>query len=265
MPKLLMTRRRLLGLGAASASSLILSGCDNFDLLGKRDDPVRDFLEGANGLTYAAQRALVGDTVLAREYSESEIRQGQRPNGSVDPRRTTPEYAALYDGGFVDYRLKVSGLVEMPLSFTLEELRNMPSRSQITRHDCVEGWSCIAKWTGTPLKVVLDQAKPKPTARLLVFHCYDVMGGGLTAPEPYYESCDLVDAYHPQTIVAYGLNNEALPLQNGAPIRVRIERALGYKQPKYVHTIEVVDSFTGFGQGMGGYWEDHGYDWYGGI
>jgi DMSO/TMAO reductase YedYZ molybdopterin-dependent catalytic subunit len=265
MRKPLITRRRLLGLGAASASSLILSGCDNFDFLGKRNDPVRDFMEGANGLTYAAQRALIGDAVLAREYSESEIRQGQRPNGSVDPRRTTPEYAALYDSGFTDYRLRVTGLVETPLSLSLSELRNMPSRTQITRHDCVEGWSCIAKWTGAPLKVVLDQAKLKPTARFLVFHCYDVMGGGLSAPEPYYESCDLIDAYHPQTILAYGLNDETLPLQNGAPVRVRIERALGYKQPKYVHTIEVVDNFASFGLGMGGYWEDHGYDWYGGI
>jgi DMSO/TMAO reductase YedYZ molybdopterin-dependent catalytic subunit len=265
MRKLLVTRRRLLGLGAASASSLILSGCDNFDFLGRRNDPVRDFMEGANNLTYAVQRALIGDVVLAREYAESEIRQGQRPNGSVDPRRTTPEYAALYDGGFADYRLKVTGLVETPLSLSLDQLRNMPARSQVTRHDCVEGWSCIAKWTGTPLKLVLDEARPTSAAKFLVFHCYDMMGGGLGAPVPYYESCDLIDAYHPQTILAYGLNNQALPLANGAPVRVRIERTLGYKQPKYVHTIEVVESFAGIGLGMGGYWEDNGYDWYAGI
>jgi DMSO/TMAO reductase YedYZ molybdopterin-dependent catalytic subunit len=265
MRKLLISRRRLLGIGAASASSLILSGCDQFDFLGKRNDPVRDFIEGANNLTYNVQRGFLGDVVLAREYSETEIRQGQRPNGSVDPTRTNTEYAALRDGDFVDYRLKVIGLVETPLELSLNELRNMPSRTQITRHDCVEGWSCIAKWTGTPLKLVLDQAKPKANGRFLVFQCYDSMGGGLSAPEPYYESCDLIDAYHPQTILAYGLNNEALPLQNGAPMRVRIERTLGYKQPKYVHTIEVVDSLAGFGLGQGGYWEDHGYDWYGGI
>ncbi len=265
MRKLLVTRRRLLGLGAASASSLILSGCDQFDFLGRRNDPVRDFIEGANELTYNVQRGLLGDAVLAREYAESEIRQGQRPNGSVDPRRTSAEYANLFDSGFAGYRLKVTGLVETPLELSLDELRNMPSRTQITRHDCVEGWSCIAKWTGTPLKLVVDQAKPKGNARFLVFHCYDSMGGGLSAPEPYYESCDLIDAYHPQTILAYGLNNEALPLQNGAPVRVRIERTLGYKQPKYVHTIEVVESFASIGLGQGGYWEDHGYDWYGGI
>ena len=265
MADLILNRRRLLGLGAASASSVILSGCSEFDFLGRRNDPVRDFLERANELTYAAQRVLVGDQVLAREYAESEIRQGQRPNGSIDPSRTNPEYVSLQNGDFSLYKLRITGLVEAEKEFTLAELRNMPARTQITRHDCVEGWSCIAKWTGTPLGPVLDQAKLKPTARFLVFHCYDSMGGGLSPAEPYYESCDLIDAYHPQTILAYGLNNETLPVANGAPMRVRIERALGYKQPKYVHTIEVVDSFGTIGLGKGGYWEDHGYDWYGGI
>jgi DMSO/TMAO reductase YedYZ molybdopterin-dependent catalytic subunit len=263
MADLILSRRRLLGLGAASASSLILAGCSEFDFLGKRSDPVRDFLERANDLTYAAQRALVGDQVLAREYSESEIRQGQRPNGSTNP--TSAEYLAAQANGFAGYRLRIKGLVERELELSLAELRNMPSRTQITRHDCVEGWSCIAKWTGTPLGPVLDQAGLKAGARFIVYHCYDLMGGGLAKPEPYYESCDLIDAYHPQTILAYGLNNEALPVANGAPMRVRIERALGYKQPKYVHTIEVVDSFVMIAGGKGGYWEDHGYDWYGGI
>ena len=265
MARLTISRRRLLGLGAASASSLVLSGCDQFDFLGRRNDPARDFIERANELTYAVQRTLVGDQVLAREYAESEIRQGQRPNGSTDPTRTNPEYAFLRNGNFALYKLRITGLVEQEKEFSLDELRNMPARTQVTRHDCVEGWSCIAKWTGTPLGPVLDQARIKPNARFLVFHCYDTMGSGLTAPEPYYESCDFVDAYHPQTILAYGLNNETLPVQNGAPVRIRIERTLGYKQPKYVHTIEAVESFASIGLGMGGYWEDHGYDWYGGI
>jgi DMSO/TMAO reductase YedYZ molybdopterin-dependent catalytic subunit len=262
--QLILSRRRLLGVGAAGASSLILSGCDQFDFLTNRNDPTRNFLERANELTYAAQRALVPHQALAREYSPSEIRQGMRPNGSTDP-RDVQEYADLVATNFTNYRLSVTGLVETPMSFTLDELRNMPARSQITRHDCVEGWSCIAKWTGTTLGAVLDQAKPKATAKFAVYHCYDQMGGGLSAPEPYYESSDLIDAYHPQTILAYGLNDKTLPISNGAPIRIRIERALGYKQPKYVHTIELVDSFARFGRGNGGYWEDHGYEWYGGI
>ena len=263
MRSLILNRRRLLGLGAASASSLVLAGCEQFDFLGNRSDPVRDVLERANEVTYRIQRALIGADSLAPEYAESEVRQPQRPNGSTNPR--TPEYLALASNNFADYELRVTGLVETPRSYSLEQLRNMPAKHQVTRHDCVEGWSCIAKWTGVPLKAVLDEAKPKATARFAVFHCFDEMGGGLSAPEPFYGSIDLVDCYHPQTILAYGLNNQALPVSNGAPLRLRVERQLGYKSSKYVHTIELVDSFARFGRGQGGYWEDQGYEWYAGI
>jgi len=264
MSRLILNRRRLLGLGAASAGSLVLAGCDQFDFLGQRNNEVRDFLERANQLTYSAQRALVGEQALAKEFSESEIRQGQRPNGSTDP-RNIELYRDLEASGFAAYKLRITGLVETPKEYSLAELQNMPARTQITRHDCVEGWSCIAKWSGVPLSRLLDEAKVQPTAKFVVYHCYDQMGGGLSAPEAYYTSSDLIDAFHPQTIAAYGLNGSALPVSNGAPVRIRIERALGYKQPKYVHTIELVDSFAKFGMGQGGYWEDHGYDWYGGI
>lgn len=263
MSRLIVSRRKFLTASAAGASSLVLAGCDQFDFLGQRDHPGRDFIERTNTLTYQVQRMLAGEQSLARTYSESEIRQPQRPNGSTNP--STPEYVALRDSGFAGYQLRIIGLVDRELSFSLDELRNMPAQSQITRHDCVEGWSCIAKWSGTRLGALLDQAGVKPAARFCVYHCYDVMGGGLSGTEPYYESSDLIDAYHPQTILAYGLNDEVLPVSNGAPVRLRIERALGYKQPKYLHTIELVDNFAGFGQGQGGYWPDHGYDWYGGI
>ena len=259
----ILTRRRFLSLSAAGSSSLVLAGCDQFDFLGRHDHPVRNVLEKANDLTYRAQRLLIREGALAPEYAESEIRQGQRPNGSTQPRGA--DYLALQAHGFADYRLSVEGLVERPRRYGLAELQAMPARTQITRHDCVEGWSCIAKWTGTPLGRLLDEVGVKPSARYVVFLCFDTMGGGLSAPEPYYESCDLVDARHPQTILAYGLNGQALPVANGAPVRVRIERALGYKQPKYVHAIRLVDSFAAIGGGHGGYWEDHGYDWYGGI
>jgi DMSO/TMAO reductase YedYZ molybdopterin-dependent catalytic subunit len=262
MSRTLLTRRKLIGLGAAGATSLALNGCDQFDFLGADNSAVRAVLEKANNLTYRAQRLLIRDGALATEYSETEIRQGQRPNGSRDPQTET--YLALRNNDFADYRLSVTGLVEWPKSYSLTELNNMPSRTQITRHDCVEGWSCVAKWTGTPLSVVLDDVRVQPAARFVVFHCFDRYGGG-TKDDFYYESCDLIDARHPQTILAYRLNGSTLPVANGAPIRVRIERALGYKQPKYVHTIELVDSFSRIGGGKGGYWEDRGYDWFAGI
>lgn len=256
----LLSRRKFIGLGAAGVSSLMLAGCDQFDFLGESDSTVRAILEKANSLTYRAQRLLMRDGALAPEYSETEIRQGQRPNGSRDPQ--TEEYLALKSNDFVDYRLSVNGLVQRPKKYSLAELHNMPARTQITRHDCVEGWSCIAKWTGTALALILDDVGVKAGARYVIFHCFDKYDDGTLA---YYESCDLIDARHPQTILAYGLNGQLLPVANGAPVRVRVERALGYKQPKYVHTIELVDSFSHLGSGKGGFWEDRGYDWFGGI
>ena len=183
-----------------------------------------------------------------------------RPNGSIDPR--TPEYLALKAGGFRGYRLRIRGLVQTPLELSLEALQAMPQRTQVTRHDCVEGWSVIGKWQGVPLAHLLDLARPKPGARFVVFHCFDDLGGDGSR---YYESVDLLDACHPQTIAAHTLNDAPLPVANGAPLRMRIERKLGYKQPKYVHAVEVVDGYASFGGGKGGYWEDLGYDWYGGI
>lgn len=259
----LITRRNFLRTSAVAGSGLILSGCNQFDFLGDKTNPARQVMEQANVLTYRAQRALIGDQTLAREYPASEIRQGQRPNGSVDP--STPEYLFLKMQNFASYKLTIKGMVEREVSFSLDELRNMPARTQITRHDCVEGWSCIAKWTGTPLGPLLDMAGVKSGARYAVYHCFDNIQRSLSGDILYYTSSDLIDAYHPQSILSYGLNDQVLPVANGAPIRLRIERALGYKQPKYLHTVELVDDLAPFGKGRGGYWEDTGYDWYGGI
>lgn len=259
----LITRRNFLGSSAVMGSGLVLAGCNQFDFLGSKENPVRQVMERANVLTYQAQRTLIGQQTLAREYGESEIRQGMKPNGSVEP--TTPEYLFLKMQNFASYRLTIKGMVEREVSYSLDELRNMPARTQITRHDCVEGWSCIAKWTGTQLGPLLDEAGVKPGARYCVYHCFDNIQRTLSGDILYYTSSDLIDAYHPQTILSYGLNDQVLPVSNGAPVRLRIERALGYKQPKYLHTIELVDSLAPFGKGKGGYWEDTGYDWYGGI
>jgi DMSO/TMAO reductase YedYZ molybdopterin-dependent catalytic subunit len=262
MAEFKLSRRRFLTSAALGGSSLILSGCDVFDGL-ERDGTVRNVLESANSLTYRVQRLITGRDALAQEFSEADIRQPQRPNGVTAPENE--DYKALQANAFKDWKLTVDGLVEKPLAFTLAELQAMPSRTQITRHDCVEGWSCIAKWTGTPLAPILDQVKPKPTARYVVFYCMDAIERSLSGDVKYYSSIDLIDARHPQTILAYGVNGKTLPVENGAPLRVRVERQLGYKMPKYINRIELVDSFAAIGGGQGGYWEDYGYDWYAGI
>jgi DMSO/TMAO reductase YedYZ molybdopterin-dependent catalytic subunit len=263
MPSFRITRRKFLTSAAIGASGLALSGCDAFDQLSDPDNGLRNFVERANSVTYRAQRLLTNRNALAQEFSESDIRQPQRPNGSTAPDDET--YKGLLASDFKEYRLTVGGLVERPLSISRETLQAMPSRAQITRHDCVEGWSCIAKWTGVPLALILDEAKVKPQARFVVFHCLDSIEKGLSGVVKYYESIDLIDARHPQTILAYGVNGKPLPVENGAPLRLRVERQLGYKMAKYVHGIELVDSFAPLGFGKGGYWEDRGYDWYAGI
>ncbi|MCW4114795.1 molybdopterin-binding protein [Aurantimonas sp. MSK8Z-1] len=261
MAELRIPRRRFLTGAALAASGAALSGC--FDDLADRGNPVRGVLASAERLTYEAQRLLLGADALAPEYAASEVRQAMRPNGTTGPR--DPEYRRLAAAGFTDWRLSVTGLVERELSLSLGEITNMPSRSQITRHDCVEGWSCIASWTGVPLARVLDEAGVKPAARYVVFHCFDTMENGFTGPVRYYESIDLRDARHPQTILAYALNGTTLPVSNGAPLRLRVERQLGYKMAKYLRAIELTDRLSGFGDGMGGYWEDRGYEWFAGI
>ncbi len=177
------------------------------------------------------------------------------------------DFAALRDAGFAGYRLTVGGLVAKPAEFTLDQLKAMPARTQITRHDCVEGWSCIGKWKGVQLGAILDQVQPKPEAQFVVFRCFDSMNApSLDGRDSrYYESIDLDDAHHVQTILAYELNDKPLPVINGAPLRCRVERQLGYKHAKYVRAIELVESFAAIRGGKGGYWEDEGYEWYAGI
>lgn len=254
----MIDRRRLL-LGAAA---LGLSGCKVFDGATARDSAMRRFFAQAEGLTMTAQRALVGDA-LAPEFTEADIRQGQRPNGSTDP--DGAEYRTLRKGGFAGFRLAVTGLVERPQAIAYSDLLAMPARTQITRHDCVEGWSCIAKWTGVPLSHILDLARPLPAARYAVFRCYDAIERSLSGVVTYYESIDMADARHPQTILAHAMNDRSLPVANGAPLRLRVERQLGYKMAKYVHTVELVDNLAGVGAGKGSYWADRGYEWYAGI
>jgi DMSO/TMAO reductase YedYZ molybdopterin-dependent catalytic subunit len=256
---LLLPRRRFLLGGAASAASLLLGSCDRV----VQDDNVASVLRGAERLTMAVQRALLSDQSLAREFSESDMSPVFRSNGTSMP--DSEDYARLLEGKFADWRLEVGGLVRKPLSLSLADLKKLPSRTQITRHDCVEGWSAIGKWTGVPLATLLNTAGLDPSARFVVFDCADELEKTLDGTGMYYESIDLVDAFHPQTILAYGMNGEDLPVAHGAPLRLRVERQLGYKQAKYIMKIRLVDSLNDIGQGNGGFWEDRGYEWYAGI
>ncbi|MBC8118335.1 MAG: molybdopterin-dependent oxidoreductase [Burkholderiaceae bacterium] len=248
--------RRSLLLGAGSA--LFLSGCDRLS----QTEWFPKVLRTHETLSRGVHKLLGSRPSMAQEFTEADISPFFRSNGTSMPEGA--EYQALAKNGFADWQLEVGGLVEKPVRLSIAELRAMPRRTQITRHDCVEGWSAIGKWTGVPLSNVLAMVKPQPAARYVVFHCADAMGGSLT-PEFYYESIDLDDAMHPQTILAYGLNGKDLPIANGAPVRLRVERQLGYKHAKYVKRIELVESFANIAGGKGGYWEDNGYQWYAGI
>lgn len=306
---MILHRRRLLTAGAGLVGSAVLAGCDRF---AATDQGQRALGLGEDANLYV-QRLLMSGTTTAREFPEAMISPWFKPNGSIDP--PDRAYKAMAANKFADFKLKVDGLVETPLSLSLADLRALPSRTQITRHDCVEGWSCIGKWSGVQLSEILKKAGLKPQARYAVLHCADTLeyasmdgswlkpshpsavreahaayvqlaaagdwGGSPTGaasdgdaaddaaegqrPVRYYESIDLFDAFNPQTILAYDLNGKALPVSNGAPLRLRVERQLGYKNAKYVMRVEMVSSLAGIGAGKGGYWEDRGYEWYAGI
>lgn len=229
----------------------------------ERNPTMATLLRSAEFVTERTQRALLSSGALAREYGEGDISPVFLANGTTDP--TDPVYRDLALDKFINWRLEVSGLVGKPAVFSLDDLRAMPSRTQITRHDCVEGWSCIGKWKGVPLAEVLRRTGVEHAARFVVFHCADELEQTLDGSGRYYESIAIADVFHPQTILAYEMNDRPLPVSHGAPIRLRLERQLGYKMAKYVMAIELVASFAHIGRGRGGFWEDRGYEWYAGI
>lgn len=248
---ILITRRALIGTLATG----LLAGCDQV----QNSKIGRAVLLKGDSINERLHRGLGARSALAREYSAADMSPIFRSNGTSNP--DTPAYNTLVADGFSSYRLQVGGLVDRPLSLSLDQIRRMPARTQITRHDCVEGWSAIGKWHGPTLGTVLRAAGIRPEARYVVFSCADSIAG-----QQYYESIDLIDAFHPQTILAWGMNDQPLPVAHGAPIRLRVELQLGYKHAKYVMRIDAVSSLASIGGGRGGYWEDRvGYDWYAGI
>ncbi len=264
----LLTRRK--ALLSLTGGGLLLAGCSKITGGDQLNDSAgfQRVLAAAEGWTLSTQRFLLGGGAMAQEFKVSDISKNFKANGTLNP--GGDEYDRHVDEGFVNWRLTIDGLVAKPMSLSVAELRRLPSRTQITRHDCVEGWSAIGQWTGVPLALLLRAAAVLPQARYAVFHCADNLDGepskgGQQSPGQYYESLALVDCRHPQTMLAYDMNGKALDVAHGAPLRLRVERQLGYKQAKYVQRIELVSDFHRISGGKGGYWEDRGYEWYAGI
>jgi DMSO/TMAO reductase YedYZ molybdopterin-dependent catalytic subunit len=203
-------------------------------------------------LTYASQRLLTRHS-LAREFSRSQI---SNPPFANEIAPLNDAYKRLQAGGFADWRLTVDGMVDRPASFSLDQLKSYPRRSQITHLACEEGWSYIAEWIGVPLSYVLDAVGVKPQARYVAYFSIE--------PD-WWDSVDMADALHPQTFLAYGMNGNELPVGNGGPLRMRVPRHLGYKSVKFVTHLTVTDSMKGFGQGLGSASPEGGYAWYAGI
>ncbi len=250
------TRRNLITTGlvtAAGASGLAVAArlADRYGLI----PPDHGGIYGVGEtLTYAAQRILMSHQSLAREFNRSEISKVFPVNGEPPE---TELYERLQAAEFEDWRLKVDGLVARPSLFSLAELKRLPFRSQITHQACEEGWSAIAEWTGVPLSDILTLAGILPQARYVVFYSLDEAFG--------FESLDLPDAFHPQTLLAYGMNSKVLPTRHGAPVRLRVARQLGYKSIKFLSRITVTDTLKNIGQGLGSTGPETGYSWYAGI
>jgi DMSO/TMAO reductase YedYZ molybdopterin-dependent catalytic subunit len=203
-------------------------------------------------LTYAAQRLLTRHSA-AREFSAGQISKTPFAN------ETGPlgdAFKHLQEGGFADWRLAVDGMVSHPASFSVAELRSLPVHSQITHLACEEGWSYIAEWTGVRLSHVLDLVGTLPQARYVVYR---------SVQSDWWESVDMADALHPQTLIAHGMNGGELPVGFGGPLRLRVPRQLGYKSVKYITRITATDSLKGFGKGLGSASPEGGYAWYAGI
>jgi DMSO/TMAO reductase YedYZ molybdopterin-dependent catalytic subunit len=249
-----LSRRKLITTGIAAAAGV--AGLGVAARLAQKYGLVPPDHGGIYGLgetlTYASHRLLTKHS-LAREFPRSQISKPPLAN-EIPP--LNDAFMRLQAGGFADWRLSINGLVARPASFSLDQLKSYPSRSQITMLQCEEGWSYIAEWIGVPLSHVLELAGVLPQARYVVYFSID--------PE-WWESIDMADALHPQTFLAYGMNGGELPVGNGGPLRLRLPRQLGYKSVKFITHMTVADSLKGFGKGLGSASPEAGYAWYAGI
>ncbi len=245
-----MNRKIFLASGAAA-----LAACSPIGTKLNNSAGFHSALESAEALN----ERVIGTRGRARLYSPADI-SADFPVNSLDT-PSTGEYERLAANGFRSYKLVVDGLVDHPQALPLAHLQHLSNVDEITRHDCVEGWSAIARWQGVRLSTILAMAAPKPQARYVVFHSYDSDGNGTL----YYESLSLEQAAHPQTLLALRQNAKPITPDRGAPVRLKVPTQLGYKSAKWVRRIEVVASMRPLGSGKGGYWEDQGYEWYAGI
>jgi DMSO/TMAO reductase YedYZ molybdopterin-dependent catalytic subunit len=249
-----ISRRKLVTMGLAATAGV--SGLAVAGRLAKRYGLIPPDHGGIYGpgetLTYACQRVLTSHS-LAREFPRSMISKTPFANETAPP---SEEFKRSQAGGFSDWRLAVDGMVSQSVSFSLADLRHLPVRSQITEVACEEGWSYIAEWIGTPLREVLQEAGVLPQARYIVYY---------SAQRDWWESIDMADALHPQTLLTWGMNDGDLPVSFGGPLRMRVPRQLGYKSVKYVVRLTVTDSLKGFGKGLGSAAPEAGYAWFAGI
>jgi DMSO/TMAO reductase YedYZ molybdopterin-dependent catalytic subunit len=249
-----VSRRRLIktGLGAVAGAGALGAAVRAADRYGLIPANCRGVYGVSETLTYAGQRLLTKLPSMAREFDRSQISKVIPVNGAAPK---TEAYQKLLAGGFADWRLAVDGMVDRPGPLSLAEIKAFPARSEIVHQACEEGWSFIAEWTGVPLSVVLHHVGINPAARYVFFFTFD----------EWWDSIDMDDALHPQTLLAYGMNGTDIPLDHGAPLRLKVARQLGYKSLKYLTRMTVTDTAKGIGDGLGSSAPAAGYSWYAGI
>jgi DMSO/TMAO reductase YedYZ molybdopterin-dependent catalytic subunit len=244
--KLRITRRQALATGATALGAFFLPGCTR-----KTPPTYGNILRMGDNFTYQAHRVLLPGQSLVKEYTRDDISSfpatGTTNPGDKSSKLFSETWQKLHADGFKDWALSIEGSVASPKKYTLGDLKKFTSRTQITRHTCEEGWTAIAEWTGVPLSLLLQDAGIRSSARFVDFHGYD----------QYILTIDLLDAFHPQTILAWGMNGQDLPVQHGAPLRGRVEKQVGYMSVKYLEKIVVTDEFTDVG--------DTGWSWYTGM
>jgi DMSO/TMAO reductase YedYZ molybdopterin-dependent catalytic subunit len=249
-----LSRRKLISTGLAATAGAVGLGVAAH--LAQKYGLVPPDHRGIYGLgetlTYASQRLLTRHS-LAREFSSSQISKPPFAN-QIEP--LTDEFKRLQAGGFAEWRLSVNGMVARPSSLSLDQLKSYPSHTQITMLQCEEGWSYIAEWVGVPLSRVLDVVGVLPQARYVVYFSME--------PDTW-DSIDMADALHPQTLLTYGMNGDQLPVGHGGPLRMRLPRQLGYKNVKFITHLTVTDDLKKFGKGLGAAAPEFGYAWYAGI